>query len=67
MSLVVRYRPTDLGDHGGVETFDNVNALHIHEDNTVEMRHQSEEGVEVIGYLHPHRWESVRLVQEAEV
>jgi hypothetical protein len=74
MAVRVRYRANDLSE-GVVETIDEANAFHIHEDNTLELRESWDETRSdgttvtrymVVGEIHRDRWDSVVVLDHAD-
>lgn len=62
MSVLVRYHKTDLELEADYETFADANAFVVHDDNTLEIRRDGE----VIGFVHPERWDSVCTTEDAD-
>lgn len=66
MSVRVRYTRTELSE-GVVETL-AADKFVVLGDNTIELREITESGkYRVVGYIHPNRWESILLVDDAEI
>jgi len=73
MAVRIRYRANELSE-GIVEEIHEANAFHVHEDNTLELRETStvkdNEGkrrtrTRVVGEVHPDRWDSIVLLENA--
>lgn len=61
----VRYTPNELGESGIVENLD-ADKFEVLEDSTVKLTKLNEDSgkYRVVGFIHPHRWESIVLVDE---
>lgn len=62
MTVLVRYHKTELEMEADYETFARANAFVVHGDNTLELRRDGE----VIGFVHPERWDSVLTTEDAD-
>lgn len=62
MSVLVRYHKTELEMEADYETFAYADSFAVHADNTLELLRNSE----VIGFVHPERWDSVRTTEDAD-
>ena len=62
MSVLVRYHKTELEVEADYETFAYADAFAVHGDNTLELLRNSE----VIGFVHPERWDSVCTTEDAD-
>jgi uncharacterized protein YaiE (UPF0345 family) len=61
MSVLVRYHKTELEVEADYQTFACADAFAVHGDNTLELLRESE----VIGFVHPERWDSVCTTEDA--
>jgi len=62
MPVLVRYHKTELEMEADYETFTNADAFAVHGDHTLELLRNSE----VIGFVHPERWDSVYTTEDAD-
>lgn len=65
MGVRVRYVRTELSE-GIVEVIGNVDYFVVLDDNTVELRKRTPNNkYKVTGYIHPARWESIVVTDDA--
>ena len=67
MTVRVHYRASELSD-GATESFHEADAFGIMSDNSIQLRkmNQARDAYEIVGTIHPERWQSVVIVSNEE-